>query len=381
MPRTARTSLLLLFITIYISGTRTEDSPIVQNDPPGIILQEPPTHALNQSSVDNSTTSSSSSEASLEEVVLNKKPAAVKFSNANGQQDEASLEEFRDQQQQRIMRRENETHEEMLRLAEERRQLRSSCFHVPEEFCELRNFTAELPPDALSSAHLCPCKPHPFISNAVLCCNVTDLGRARECLGEQFGGQKFGQAAAIHIRNATLRTLNMANGWWRSFERISVTDGRIERLAKSFANMMQLQCLNVSNNNISEIDSRTFKAVKRHNFTVLDLSQNNLTQLPNVQQFPNLTVNIRDNHGMLCKVVQEAVNAGMNFAERNQSKCGSSHGFRWFNSTDLTLISQMYLDKELQRVCPRGCKCALNRISYAPEVGQGWEAVEFVFCI
>lgn len=302
---------------------------------------------------------------SSEEEVPVRKPPAVRYNNTEGSSDDElkRIEEFQDKNM-RILRRENETHEEMLRLVEERKHLRASCFHVDEEFCDLNNFTSS---DHSERKSNCPCKPHPHIQHAIICCNVTNFQVMPKCYKQAYG-MNPGTVYQIHIRNATTRELNLSSGWWKHFDRISVTDGAIHRVRGSLAPVTGLSCVNVSNNNISEIDPKAFRTVDVATFAVLDLSQNNLTQIPNLQQFPNVTVNIRENHYMRCKVAQEAVFAGVNFAERNQSKCGSQHEFHWFNSTDLTPISQLYLDKELQKVCPQPCHCRLSRGKYATEV-------------
>ena len=335
----------------------TEQHPLV----PGILMHVNPPILQ-----DNLTSSSSASqEASVEEEVVVKKPAAVKFSNADGKPDDAeeSPEEFRDKQQ-RILRREHETQEEMLRQAEEQKKLRKSCFHVPEEYCEYNNFTADLSPDQIKN-NLCPCKPHPATPNAIICCNVTNIHEAKTCYNRRFGRPGPGQ---IHIRNATIRELDMNDGWWKNFDKISVTDGRIDKLSNSFNQMTRLTCLNVSNNNISSVDPRMFKSVQGFNFTVLDMTDNNITQVPNVLQFPNLTLNIRGNNWIICKVLHDAIVSGLNLAARNQSQCQTTHDLQWFNSSAQMAVSQLYLDKDLQMVCPKNCTCSLTRMNFDEQV-------------
>lgn len=332
----------------------------------------------------NISSSGSSEAASVEENIppVNK-PAAVKFANADGQpadHQEISPEEFRDPSQ--IQRREKETHEQLLRLAEEREKLRSSCFHVPEEFCEFKNFTAAMTGHQLKN--LCPCKPHPFEPLSIVCCNVTDIREARVCYNRQYGSasataNSLGQR--IHIRNATLNELNMANVWWKNFDRIAVTDGAIRKLSNSFTHMMRLNCLNVSNNNVTEIDHRIFKSVLGGNFTVLDLSQNNLTAIPNVSQFDNLSVNVRNNSEMHCKVLRNYVNDGVNFAERNHSFCRSNLDMVWFKDTNQIQLTQLYLDKALKEVCPKMCKCVIANRYITSQVSKQSNLSNQGFCL
>lgn len=349
--------LLLLCLTFILClPVALAEDPALPNIQPKEKNPNPPNlpgEILLPNATQNSSTSSSSSEASEELIV--RKPAAVKFSNANGQPDNEveSLEEFQDKQQ-RILRRENETQEELVKQKKELEDLRSSCFHVPEEIC-----------GEFKDNNSCPCKPHPFIKHSIVCCHVTNMQEASKCLHKLLMPHKDNYTQ-IHIRNATLKELDMNLGIWKSFSRISVTDGQISKLTRPMNKLIPVTCFNVSNNNITEIDPKMFKGVNGSSFLILDLSQNNLTQIPHVpvHQFPNLTINIRGNVGVRCKLVQAAVSAGVNFAEKNRSKCGTKSEFKWFDSSDLTPISQIYQDKELQKICPARCKCTMNVARY-----------------
>lgn len=306
----------------------------------------------------NSSSSSSSIANKLESNGV-KKSAAVKFQNAYGDEGETlSFEEFRDTHQ-KMLRRDNEMQEEMLRMEEEeRKRMRSFCFHVPEEFCELKNFTAELAPERDGRTPLCPCKKHPFVTNSIICCNLTSIDQAKQCLDLK----EMGHNIHLHIRNATMKELNLNNSWWRNFDRISITDGSVSKLTKSLPrNENSLKCLNVSNNHLTSIDPRIFSTLTK--LTVFDVSQNNLTQLPNLKHVHNLTLNIRGNKLILCRVVQEAMQT-LNFTERNRSKCASNHTFQWFNMTDFIPISQLYVSQKLENICPKPCTCHVNRWKY-----------------
>lgn len=304
------------------------------------------------------TTSNSSSLANTNKLEGGKKPAAVKFRNAYGDEGETlSFEEFRDTHQ-KILRRDNEMQEEMLRMEEdERKRMRSFCFHVPAEFCELPKFTAADSPEDPRTP-LCPCKRHPSIPNSVVCCNVTSIDQAKQCLDLK----GMGHSIHLHIRNATMKELNMNNSWWRNFDRISITDGSVTKLTRALPkNENSLKCLNVSNNHLTSIDPRIFSTLTK--LTVFDVSQNNLTQLPYVKHLQNLTLNIRGNKLILCRVVQEAMQT-LNFTERNRSLCASNHTFQWFNMTDFIPISQLYVGQALEDICPKPCACHLNRWKY-----------------
>lgn len=246
----------------------------------------------------------------------------------------------------------------MLRQEEERKVLRSACFHVPEEFCEAKNFTEN------GKIH-CPCKRHPFLEHSYICCNVTDIREVSKCLRLTPRNETTG--LQIHIRNATLKELHMNLVWWKNFERISVTDGHINKLTKVFSHASDLKCLNVSNNNLTDIDTMVSLRTNPRPLRLLDLSQNNLTDIPNMRAelFPNLTVSLRDNPPMLCKVITEAIKLGFNFAERNQSRCLRKPSGTWYEELEQRdTIAQLYRAEELQKICPKDCKCSMMGLEF-----------------
>lgn len=60
---------------------------------------------------------------------------------------------------------------------------------------------------------------------------------------------------------------------------MSVTDGKIDKVVGAFSKHTSISCLNLSNNALNDIDRRSF--VHLHNLSMLDLSHNNLSEVPN----------------------------------------------------------------------------------------------------
>lgn len=82
------------------------------------------------------------------------------------------------------------------------------------------------------------------------------------------------------MRNVTVRelALNVSNRYLRTLHSLAITDGAIQRISTSFARFSTPVCVNISNNNISELEPRAFREL-RH-LAMLDLSFNNLSTIP-----------------------------------------------------------------------------------------------------
>lgn len=96
---------------------------------------------------------------------------------------------------------------------------------------------------------------------------------------------------ALHVRNATMDSLDLSEPRYKQLTSISITDGNITRLAGEFTKMTSVTCLNVSNNNINSIEPRALSNL--YDLVMLDLSHNNLTRMPNFRKpEKNFTIDI-----------------------------------------------------------------------------------------
>lgn len=82
------------------------------------------------------------------------------------------------------------------------------------------------------------------------------------------------------MRNASLQDLQiLSDVIWPNLIEFSFTEGRIERFENANkGNHSNLSCLNISLNNIPDINVDMFR--KYSNLKILDLSKNELTRLP-----------------------------------------------------------------------------------------------------
>jgi len=95
----------------------------------------------------------------------------------------------------------------------------------------------------------------------------------------------------LHVRNMTMEDMDLSNPIFRSLQSLAVTDGNITRLVNAFPRLSALKCLNISNNNISEIQPRAVKDVPHLEF--FGMSNNNLSLVPHRNQNKNITLDIR----------------------------------------------------------------------------------------
>lgn len=265
--------------------------------------------------------------------------------------------------------------EEALREEKEQQLFEAACFHVSPEFCQHDNFTAIFKEHAADLVP-CNCKPHPSQRDAVICCNVTSIEAASQCFHRNWpkllgnrnstrakDGHNNSRLMQIHIQNATLPSLDMANNWWQHFDRISVTDGLIKNLLHTSEMHAGLTCLNVSNNHVLDMPSDGPKEKRKLKF--FDISYNNLTHAPDVNHFTNLKASMRGNMRLQCRSAEDAIEAGFSFLDRDNTFCLANHTFHWFNSTDLLPLSQLYQNKALEKECPPRCRCYVDRYNYA----------------
>uniref|UniRef100_A0A182W4E0 LRRNT domain-containing protein n=1 Tax=Anopheles minimus TaxID=112268 RepID=A0A182W4E0_9DIPT len=221
------------------------------------------------------------------------------------------------------------------------------CYHAQPELCAERK-----PGD-------CECSVDPLVPAALYCCNVTDINKAIGCVtnAPETTSWKY-----LHMRNVTVRelALNVSNRYIKTLLSLAITDGTIQRISTSFARFSSPVCLNVSNNNISEIEPRAFRELR--NLTMLDLSYNNLSTIPSTNG--KFRLDIRGNVGMLCKSLLESLKSGVKFKDPESTFCLTNRTFNWFNSTDSLPLHQLETIQRVQDECPENCTCELDRLNF-----------------
>uniref|UniRef100_A0A182N060 LRRNT domain-containing protein n=1 Tax=Anopheles dirus TaxID=7168 RepID=A0A182N060_9DIPT len=221
------------------------------------------------------------------------------------------------------------------------------CYHAQPELCVERR-TGD-----------CECSVDPLVPAALYCCNVTDINKAIGCVtnAPETASWKY-----LHMRNVTVRelALNVSNRYIKTLLSLAITDGTIHRISTSFARFSSPVCLNVSNNNISEIEPRAFRELR--NLTMLDLSYNNLSTIPSTNG--KFRLDIRGNVGMLCKSLLDPLKSGVKFKDPESTFCLTNRTFNWFNSTDSLPLHQLETIQRVQDECPENCTCELDRLNF-----------------
>uniref|UniRef100_A0A182RES2 LRRNT domain-containing protein n=1 Tax=Anopheles funestus TaxID=62324 RepID=A0A182RES2_ANOFN len=221
------------------------------------------------------------------------------------------------------------------------------CYHAQPELCAERKVGD------------CECSIDPLVPTALYCCNVTDINKAIGCVtnAPETANWKY-----LHMRNVTVRelALNVSNRYIKTLLSLAITDGTIQRISTSFARFSSPVCLNVSNNNISEIEPRAFRELR--NLTMLDLSYNNLSTIPSTNG--KFRLDIRGNVGMLCKSLLESLKSGVKFKDPESTFCLTNRTFNWFNSTDSLPLHQLETIQRVQDECPENCTCELDRLNF-----------------
>lgn len=75
---------------------------------------------------------------------------------------------------------------------------------------------------------------------------------------------------------------------------MSITDGRVDRIIGDFRRLSDMVCLNFSSNNITKFeDNRSLGSL--HKLTTLDLSHNNLSDVPRFRKNGAISLDISGN--------------------------------------------------------------------------------------
>ncbi|XP_034649982.1 protein halfway [Drosophila subobscura] len=209
------------------------------------------------------------------------------------------------------------------------------------------------------NANSCQCHEHPVKANSWYCCNISQMSMISSC-------SNISKWSNLHVRNLTVPIMDLSNPIFRSLQSLAVTDGNITKLTNAFPRHSTLKCLNISNNNISEIPLRMFKDVPHLEF--FGMSRNNLSLVPHHNQNKNITVDISGNMRMLCNPLNEIINNdSFNFVNPKHSYCLYNATHEWFQSTDLVSVEQLESTKRCMTKCPvipdyGNCKCRFESI-------------------
>ncbi|XP_072398618.1 protein halfway isoform X1 [Diabrotica undecimpunctata] len=231
------------------------------------------------------------------------------------------------------------------RLPEELREDDSKCyqqcFHKSENECPS-------PSDSCRCRQLSDCK------KAVVCCDIND-----QSLKDQLrcGNLIQNEIEALHIRNATLEVLNLNLAEWKNLRSMAITDGRIKNVSEAFPKMTMVSCLNLSSNGIREFQKRSL--FNLFSLSFLDLSHNNLTEVPNFKMDGAVTLDILGNPSIQCTSVRETFNKSkISFKNENSTYCSiATKTFGWFDAKDQVAVSELRRAHELENNCIKNCTC------------------------
>lgn len=227
------------------------------------------------------------------------------------------------------------------------------CYHRPPDECPPLNATSR-------------CKVDDKCKFAVLCCNLS-----LEQIKDEFTRANINLAnhriQAIHIRNASIQSLNLNElKSWRTLTSLSITDGNIGNVTGEFGKHSSVACLNMSSNGITNFENRSL--VNLYNMTMLDLSHNNLSNVPRFKKDGDFTLDISNNAPMFCTNLYEIKNGRpeIQFNNYNNTKCCVTNNFHWFNSTDFISLEEVERIYQIRQNCTKNCKCEPHRWHYLP---------------
>ncbi|RZC36656.1 halfway [Asbolus verrucosus] len=225
------------------------------------------------------------------------------------------------------------------------------CFHQPAEAC----------PKPESE---CRCRQLPYCKSAAVCCNVNarQLNEGLTCANISANGH----VEALHIRNASLDILNVED--WRKLKYLrymTITDGHINSVVGEFAKHTIVSCLNLSSNGIVNFENRSL--VNLYNLSFLDLSHNNLSDVPRFKKEGNVTLDISGNKNMLCTNLFDALKrTELHFSNIQNTFCLAARTFHWFNTTEFLPLSQVIGIHEIRKDCRKNCSCEPERLYIVP---------------
>ncbi|XP_075154915.1 leucine-rich repeat domain-containing protein hfw [Haematobia irritans] len=235
------------------------------------------------------------------------------------------------------------------------------CFTMEENMC-LNYFNSSTNNHTTNHMHginmnACMCRQYPNTNGATshsnnwYCCNITHLSMISSC-------PNYSNWTNLHIYNMTMNEIDLSSPIFQTLQSLAITDGNITNTVKTFSRMSKVKCLNLSNNNLSNVTMKTSVMLK-----FLNLSHNNLTEIPKITQNHNITLDIRMNKRMVCEKLMATIFRGsFKFVAPNSTYCLLDSAFNWFNSTDYIAISQLDIIRRFYTDCPviqgkGNCKC------------------------
>lgn len=157
------------------------------------------------------------------------------------------------------------------------------CFQMEENLC-LNNNNNDNSDDLQQQQQqpTCQCRQHPnVLQNNWYCCNITQLSMISSC-------SNISTWTNLHIVNVTMTEIDLSSHIFQTLQSLAITDGNVTSIVKTFSRMSKVKCLILSNNNLSNITIKTPTSLK-----FLNLSKNNLTQIPKLGPKQNITMDIR----------------------------------------------------------------------------------------
>ncbi|KAF6204015.1 hypothetical protein GE061_002354 [Apolygus lucorum] len=218
----------------------------------------------------------------------------------------------------------------------------------------------------------CDCGRAKNLSDTVVCCNINTPYKYNQ--GLACGGVEKPSIKHLHFFNYTLDNFNASSSKWRHLETLSVTGSQFKNIVGQFQG--NLKCINFSSNSLLSIYSDSFTNLP--GLLTLDLSNNNLTQLPNFPSIKNknFTLDISRNIQLPCQNLQDNILTmepftNLHLEHENETACTASpKKLGWFNSTFLMPWSQMVTRRivSAEKDCPSGpkyqCSCRLLGSDY-----------------
>ncbi|XP_066139339.1 protein halfway isoform X2 [Euwallacea fornicatus] len=229
----------------------------------------------------------------------------------------------------------------------------NQCFYQLPEMCP--------PPKDTCRCHLlADCQ------KAAICCDVNHftLTEGLACVNITSNNG----IEALHIRNATFDTFNLTSSQsvLRLIRYLTITDGNISRIEGEFAKHSRVSCLNLSSNHINTIENRSLATL--YTLSVLDLSHNNLTEVPNIRK-GSVSLNISNNKNLICSKLKNTllIRPEITFNNENDTFCITSKDFVWFKTAEILPFLQVKAMHELQNNCHHNCSCETYRLNLSPE--------------
>ncbi|XP_076264676.1 leucine-rich repeat domain-containing protein hfw isoform X2 [Rhynchophorus ferrugineus] len=234
---------------------------------------------------------------------------------------------------------------------------------LPPDDSSCYNHCYQQPPEACPPVSN-PCRCHRLTNcnNAAVCCNVNAFTLTEGLACANISSTT--DIKALHIRNATIESFNLTvhQQVWKALLYMTVTDGHIKNIVGKFPKASKISCLNLSSNHINYIEEER-SLVSLYNLSFLDLSNNNLTQVPRIRM-DNVTLDISNNTNLPCSYLKELFNMSkLTFINENKTFCFTSKDFAWFQTTALLPFFQVKRVHEVQKNCVANCTCNMHRLN------------------